>query len=285
VIRATALSPSMPSIGGRCIDVEPDPLSNQASTTTVTGCLVEDHYDHGIFGASSDLVVDSTVVRNIETIPDGRFGRGINIQLDSELSHLPATATVTRTLVENTHEAGLVVLGASASVEQSTFRDPHPRPSDGWMGRGVMVQYAPGLGVPSYAGLSGVLVEGSYDSGVFVAGAQVALHDSVVRGTAQREADQLFGDGVTGVIAPGDTLVEVLRTVVEGSARAGVSGFSARLVLGGNRLECNGFDLAWQAFGAGGGLEDIGGNTCGCGTDEVACKATSSMLDAPTPLE
>ena len=119
VIRDTQPAAVMSEEGGRGIGAEADPLSNQPSTLSVSGSLIDHHHDTGIFGGSSDVVVDGTVVSNIESAADGRFGRGINIQLDAQLQHLPATATVTRSRIESTHEGGMVVLAAALTMKEA----------------------------------------------------------------------------------------------------------------------------------------------------------------------
>jgi hypothetical protein len=285
VIRATQPAPTSPPVGGRGIDAEADPLSNQISTVAVTGSVIEDNVDTGIFGAASDLVIGTTLIRNIAPASDGRFGRGINVQLDTEMAQFPTTAWVTDSLIEDTHEAAIAVLSASATVQRTTIRGVDPRPSDGWMGRGVMIQQGPGTDMRSAAWLQGVLVEDTFDSGVFVSGGEAAIHDCVVKGTAIRQEDGLFGDAISGVLGPTTTYVEVLHSLVEGNARAGISGFSADMRIGFNQLECNGFDLAYQALGPSGGLQDVGGNLCGCGEEAHDCQLSSAMLEAPSPLE
>ncbi len=70
------------------------------------------------------------------------------------------------------------------------------------------------------------------------------------------------------------------------SARAGLSSFGAAVTLGASELCCNTIDLNGEvshdkAFV----LEDLGGNGCGCPEATGACKAISSGLAPPEPLD
>ena len=81
----------------------------------------------------------------------------------------------------------------------------------------------------------------------------------------------------------------VLRTTVEGSARAGIAAFGGALTLGGATLECNAIDIAAEEYeGFAPAFDDQGANDCGCATERIACAAeTTGFVPpgavAPTP--
>lgn len=286
VIQSTSPPPGPMPIGGRGMSVEGDTLSNQNSTLTLGSSVVQSHFDHGILVASADVVIDASVVRDIApAMLDDLFGRGISVQQDLVLTQIPASATITASLVEGVHEGGVVVLAASATIQDVTVRDVAPRASDLASGRGVIIQYGPGIGNASQATITGLLVERSVEIGVFVAGSQVTLSDSAVRITAARNADQLLGDGISTLFGPSPTTLDVAGTRVDQSVRAAVSNFAGTVTLRGSWLDCNPIDLASQELmGIPHSFSDGGGNRCGCGLEERACKLSSATLEPPQPL-
>ena len=81
--------------------------------------------------------------------------------------------------------------------------------------------------------------------------------------------------------------VTVTGTRIENSARAGLSNFGGEAVIGSNHFDCNAFDLNGETKYLGKSLpfsfENLGGNTCGCGSEQSHCKIVSSALEAPPP--
>ncbi len=97
-----------------------------------------------------------------------------------------------RVVIEGCTAVGLVVFGSSMTATDIVVRGTRPRPSDGTLGNGVVVE-AGGRLV-----LSRALVEHNRDTGMMASGvgASVEASDVVVRGTRERASDQTFGGGV-----------------------------------------------------------------------------------------
>jgi hypothetical protein len=274
-------------VGGRGVSVEPDTMVVQPSTLQMSSSLVAKNHDTGIIVIASQATVESTVVSETYTEPlTGKFGRGMNVQFDPMLPQLPANLTVRRSLVERSLEAGIAILGATGTIEETTIRDTYPRSLDQKGGRGVIVQQGPGTTTSSSATLDLVLIERSIDIGIAVASSTATIAHSVVRETSARPVDGLFGDGICAADFGLPTRIDITATRVDQSARAGVSSFSSLVTLHGVALECNTLSLASQKIGStAASFEDSGGNVCGCQGEEVTCKTSTDAIEVPETLE
>lgn len=267
----------------------------ERARVAVRGSVVEQSQEFGLFVAGSDVTVDGTVVRG--TLPrafDQAFGRGINIQLNCDAAGCdPASrsnVTVRGSLVEWSHEVGLFVEGSDATVEATVVRATLPQASDQEAGRGINVQNcsAPAGCNPvarASANVSSSLVEWSHDVGLFVSASDAIVEATLVRNTLPRTADGLFGDGmaVFAIDAPASAVVS--GTLIEESARAGLSNFGAMVSLGATHLRCAPFELAGEPWkGIDFVFEDRGDNLCGCPAADHACHAVSANLAPPEPL-
>jgi hypothetical protein len=218
------------------------------------------------------------------------FGRGIGVEVSAQ-GNLRSSGTVRGCLVERATEIGLTVIGSDLTAESVIVRDTRARPLDGWFGRGAAVQMAVQGNSPGKAIIRRSTFEGNVEAGITVVAAQLDVEDSIVRNTVAREVDGSFGDGLlayTAKLGPLTPLEEAILTlegsIVEGSARAGVSSFSATVTLDGTWLECNAVQINGEA------LDDLpftfsdaGDNHCICAGELSTCKVLSSNL-APPPV-
>src|SRR5262249_44596932 len=88
-----------------------------------------------------------------------------------------------------------------------------------------------------------------------------------------------FDDGLVNP-TDHDASLQVHRTVIEGSLRAGVSNFGSSISLGDSVLDCNKIHLDSEVYdGKNASFEDLGGNACGCGGAAVPCVALTSFVE------
>ena len=140
---------------------------------------------------AKDVTLEQLWVRDC-----AEFGIDVNDTLG------PASARISNSLVEHNHHAGLLVVGADATVEGTVVRATMPQASDQRFGNGIVVQLAcdQGLCDPtrrSTATIRGSLVEQNHHVGLLVAGSDVTVEGTVVRATLPQASDQTSGQGIT----------------------------------------------------------------------------------------
>jgi hypothetical protein len=206
VVRATR-SGSRDGLFGRGLTVE------RGATADFTRLMIEQSRELGLYAGGTDtsVVLADAVVRDTEgQASDGLGGRALNVQDGARVE-------LSRVLVARSRDTGVYAGGTGSAVVLSdvVVRDTEPEVHDGQFGRGLSVE----LGAT--AELHRVIVERSHDVGVavFDPGATVALSDVIVRDTAGRETDGMFGRGVN--VQAGAT-VELGRVLVERGREVGV---------------------------------------------------------------
>jgi hypothetical protein len=264
------------------------------SIAHLAGSMIEGNHDSGVLVVASSIDIETTVVRGTQPrLADGAFGRGIGVQdcsADAEcLSDVPAHATLKRSLVEKNHEFGLMFGGVEASLDGVVVRDTLPDASTATWGRGIHIQRHAATGTRSRLDLIGSLIERNHELGVYVFATDARIESTVVRATEPRELDGRFGDGLAAYGDAEQATVEVVRTQIKNSARAGLANFGTFVALSGVAIECAKFDLEGEhtvtpeevfKFV----LEDRGGNRCGCPDADVECVYVSTGIEAPEPL-
>ncbi|MBW2528869.1 MAG: right-handed parallel beta-helix repeat-containing protein [Deltaproteobacteria bacterium] len=119
-------------------------------------------------------------------------GRGINVQNDLG----PTSLTIRDTLIERSHDIGVYVSGAEATLTGLVIRDTLPRQSDQTSGRGIAIVPDPSSNAPTTANVTGSLVERCHELGVYVSGSEATLTGLVIRDTLPRQSDLAFGRGI-----------------------------------------------------------------------------------------
>lgn len=108
---------------GRGINVQPDDSTQAPAKVSVSGSLVEDNLDVGIFALSSALTIDRTTVRGTKPATDG-------IQGDGVMALLGGSIALTASRVETSSRAGVTSFGGHVSVGATTL-ECNPIPLDG----------------------------------------------------------------------------------------------------------------------------------------------------------
>ena len=170
------------------------------------------------YGDGTSLALERVVVRNTTADENGEGGWGLQAASGCDL-YMSGVL-----LAENTEEGVVIFNYSTADIGGVIVRDTLLN-SDGERGRGV------DLGEGAQADLSHCLVAGNSSVGIAAAhhGTRLTLHGSAVVGTrdggawlSQSGRDdefQKFGDGIW---AGDHATVDVVSTVVAGSARTGV---------------------------------------------------------------
>ncbi len=254
-----------------------------AGVLIVRGTFVRGNREVGVLAGGATALIEGCVVEDTgPRVSDKAAGVGV-YAYDSPDTKVRAQMTVRGSLVQRNHEGGIVGFGADLVVEDTVVRDTLPTVRDGMFGGGIHGGVNPITMARSAVVVRRCLVHRTRSTGISVFGSEGTVEATIVRGVLAQEADGLFGDGVASLMdldLPGSLLLQ--RSIVEGSARAGVAVFGASLSLGGSRLTCNGFDLNFSPDMARGKfpaeLTDSGSNTCGCEGAIVTCRAASASL-------
>lgn len=113
-----------------------------------------------------------------------------------------ASVVVTDSLIEQSHQLGVLVDGSQVSLERSVIRATQPALGSNGEGFGLAVQVgctAQGCdnALRSAVTLSGSVVEGNHSMGVHVAGSDMVIEGSVIRWTLPEPSSQTTGRGVS----------------------------------------------------------------------------------------
>jgi hypothetical protein len=190
--------------------------------------------------------------------------------------------SVVGTTIVRTHQAGILFHGIDGRVDSSTIVEVQLTAQGG--GVGIAVQRPSGGAGGKRVSIERSLIADSTGFGTLFADAEVSVSDVWVRDTVPPVDD--FGDGIVVISVANGATVAVNRSLLERSARAGISNFSSTVTLGQSMFECNSIDLDGEISGFGDfSFDNTGGNTCGCGS-EVApeCKVATTNLSAPNGL-
>ncbi|WP_437630267.1 right-handed parallel beta-helix repeat-containing protein [Sorangium sp. So ce854] len=256
------------------------PATEEPAKVALHGALVERNHGIGVLVQSSDTTVEATVVR--DTLPGGDGASGAGIEVHDQLRAPDgASLEVRASLLERNHDNGMLVLGSNATIDATVVRDTQPR-SDGWRGHGIHIQDDSDTRERAKATLRGVLVEHNHSFGVIVFGSDAAIDASAVRAT-QGGGAGTRGDGVA--VRSGDfpATATITSTAVESNARAGISSFSAAVVLVSSAVRCNKLDLngreemEGQPFTFDGSKD----NVCGCDGPVSPCPVETATLSPP----
>lgn len=258
--------------------------------------VVDQNYDMGIAIAGALVSIESTAVRGTLPQPaDAKSGRGLGINsCGPEMGCDPiirADVTLTSSLVEQNHEHGIYLAGSDLTLRSTVIRDTLPRALDGTMGRGLNAQYSCPVTLgcdPSRTSIvhaEGSLFERNHDINVMVLGSTATLTDTVIRDTAARASDSLFGDGLAVFAQRTSADASLTNCRIGSSARAGISNFGGAVSLESTAIRCAAFALAGETHeGTDASYEDRGQNQCGCPEADGSCQVISANLEPPDPV-
>ena len=161
--------------------------SNGHSNVDIRSCLVEQNTMVGIVDAFSDVTIESTIVRTTQVSMLGLAGTGIQIQHNTDNPEDRAKATIRTSLVEENHQAGVVLLGADVTFESTVVRDTAAS-SNGQFGDGIVAEGG------SIVTLQNIWITGNNRAGLSNFGSDVAVSDSTITCNAFNLEGESFGD-------------------------------------------------------------------------------------------
>ena len=181
---------------------------------------------------------------------------------------------VTRSIIERSHDAGVELIDATGTLEDSVIRDSagsfaqaHTGSRADCAGQGVRITSSQG---GAEVTMRRALVERSRTAGIHARGAILHLEGVLVKGTLAEDCSGGFGDGVA-VYGGASTTVSGSR--IETSARAAFVSFGSSLSFSSTALGCSDTTLAVEPFEA--PMVDEASVVCGCEASWGRCRAVS----------
>jgi hypothetical protein len=163
---------------------------NGGARVLLSRALIDGNRNGGlvVMGAGTTVEASDLVARGTrEQAVDGLFGRGLDVEGGAHL-------VLSRALIDDNRDVGLMVMGTLTSVEASdvVVRGTRDAAPDGPSGTGIGVQEG------AHLALTRALVEDNRCIGADVVGAGTSAEwsDVVVRGTRERASDGLMGRGI-----------------------------------------------------------------------------------------
>jgi hypothetical protein len=165
--------------------------SGQPAAVTIRSTVVEDNHAVGVYSYGSTALLEAVTVRHtLANVSDGLFGRGVVGQADTTTG-LRTTLTLRSSLISESIDVGVLLLGTDATVETTRVSATRPRTSDGLFGDGVVIA---GEGAEASATLRGLVVQDSARAGIGLFGARADVgHTHLSCNAVQLTADGLLG--------------------------------------------------------------------------------------------
>lgn len=125
---------------GRGIELEDVAEVSIRTSGIVEGSLIEDSFEMGVFAGGSDLHIEGTLIRNTQpAAADASLGRGV--AAEAGLTTLAAASlTVEACVIEEHHELGVFISGATASIHGTLIQNIDGARAAAIPGRGVSLQ-------------------------------------------------------------------------------------------------------------------------------------------------
>ena len=195
------------------------------SVVSVGHSLFEANRVTGIWTASSEVSFTGVVVR--DTLPreaDLAGGRGLSVEVDP-VTLAPSNVTVVGSLFERNTNISLFVGASVATLDGVVTRATFPNASDGKLGRGINIENDITTGAPSFAIISGSLVEQNAEISLGVLGSEAHIVGTHVLSNLPQLAEQVMGRGIniqTSISNFVPSTATVTSSLVESSADTGL---------------------------------------------------------------
>ncbi|MBW2457203.1 MAG: right-handed parallel beta-helix repeat-containing protein [Deltaproteobacteria bacterium] len=166
-----------------------------ATDLTLNASLVETGTLFGLYAEATSITIDSSSVRDTRPTANLEYGRGIVIISDGSGNR--SDATVTASLVERNRDAGMSVIGSTATIEGVVIRDTESQgpPNEETHGRGIEGFTAQSTGERSVVLVRGSSIVNNRQAGVYGIGLDLTVEATVVRDTRPEAADERWGAG------------------------------------------------------------------------------------------
>jgi hypothetical protein len=212
-IESSVVADTQPESGvGIGVFVEADAMLMLPSNLTMLSSIVERCHDLGIGVEGSTANIEASVVRDIfPSAVTQEYGRGITVQYDE--ASLRSDIVIASSLIELTHEAGVVISGSDGAITATAVRDTRARVVDMLFGDGFIVAAGKSVStIPASLVIDTSVVSASARAGMGAFGAPLTLSRSrllcqafdLAVGTYADSEGQLLdhGDNVCGCPTP-----------------------------------------------------------------------------------
>jgi hypothetical protein len=208
VIRQTLLDGG--GWSGRGISIQND-TSTRASLT-VRSSVVDESHEIGVFILGSDAFIEQSVLRETGVNAAGTFGRNLAVRHDED-GGLRGQAMVRTSVIERSHELGVMVYASDATFEQVVVRDALPTPEglDGWCLAAQDDPQGPWRGNLTFRSS---VIDGCHDIGLYVCASDGVVDSAIVRNVVPDPAGE-FGRGIN--IQDQETTIERAAVLVRSS--------------------------------------------------------------------
>jgi hypothetical protein len=175
-IEGSVVRDALPASMGVAVYYEP--ALDVAPTLRLIGSLVERTYATGVLISGGDGTIAASVVRDTELGAQGVNSRGISVQ-HHPTADAPGSLDLSGSLIERSHDVGVLVAAAEATLEAIVVRDITADGTD-FSGTGIAVSDVPGIG-PSAVTLTNSLIDRSRAQGALSQGSNLTIEATVVR--------------------------------------------------------------------------------------------------------
>ncbi|MEO7111522.1 MAG: right-handed parallel beta-helix repeat-containing protein [Polyangiaceae bacterium] len=194
--------------------------SADVSTTTFF-----ENMENGIVLNAATAKLTQIVVRDTNMLPGGAYGRGID-------AFDQGNFTLDSSTISNNHDAGIIIVNSTATVTKTVVQNTQLNGS-GTFGRGFAVQEG------SHLTMEGCAILQSHESGmaIFSANTIATISKTFIQGTLFN-GDGTIGYGIVGIDGPAMTVQnsEIDSCAGTGLAFAGAAGILASSVISNNSV-------------------------------------------------
>lgn len=230
VVRSTAPALDGTNAAGVLVDRAFD--FSTPSVATVRRSTIELNAESGVVCASSELTVESALVRGTLPRADGQLGRGVAALL-LEAAPVGSKLDLRASIVADNFDVGVQVSGSEARVERCIVRDTDDADASD-LGAGVVVHATGGLAASLE--ISRCSLDGNVGAGLLAVGAEARVDRVRVRDTRSTTA----GFGGSGVAAIDDDGAQgnlvMTRSAVASSQLTGVLLVGTRAAIEATRI-------------------------------------------------
>jgi hypothetical protein len=202
--------------------------TDNASKLTVKDSLISGNTTNGVFVEGASATLERTVVRDTQPeVLDRSAGNGVQVTRSDAGA---ADLTLKDCLISNNRNAGVILFGASGTIERTIIRDTQPRDSDQETGVGLAAREW--NKEPSTLVVQDSTIANNRSIGVRLCGSKATLERTVVRDTLPEAASLAFGYGIAGrQIGPLASELTLRDSVVAGNRSLGVALWSSTATL------------------------------------------------------
>jgi hypothetical protein len=233
VVRSTRPQPGTDTLG-RGVNAQCDTASGACGGVGVSGSLLSDNHEVGLFVGGADAAISGSVIRRTRPrVSDGTAGGGIDAECHPTVGAC-GRLIVTGSLITENHQAGLYAGGVDTEIVDSIVQGTLPQARSQIAGRGIVAQCDRTLGTCAPLAVRTSRVSGNREVGVYLGGVDAVLEGTEVRGTLAQASDSAFGWGVLArcdAEVPACGSLAVHGSLITGNREVGVFTQGAPLTL------------------------------------------------------